>query len=155
MKTFIIRLFIFLLLNFGALALGGLFTSQGVASSWYQEMNKAPWTPPGWLFGFAWTLIMVCYSLFMASVWNKVGNKRELIGLFSLQWILNVAWNPLFFYLHLTLPALVDITALTILIYWFIVRYAKTMKIGVSALIPYALWLTIATSLNAYIWLFN
>ena len=54
------RLFVFLLINFGALALGGLFTSDGVISDWYEQLNKAPWTPPGWVFGAAWTTIMVC-----------------------------------------------------------------------------------------------
>ncbi|QLH45180.1 MAG: tryptophan-rich sensory protein [Bacteroidota bacterium] len=27
-------------------------------------LATSPWTPPGWVFGFAWTLIMVCYSFF-------------------------------------------------------------------------------------------
>ena len=45
----IIQLIIFLLLNFGALALGGLFTGSGVSSDWYNGLNKAPWTPPGWM----------------------------------------------------------------------------------------------------------
>ena len=42
----------FLFLNFGALALGGLFAGSGAGSNWYAELNKAPWTPPGWVFGF-------------------------------------------------------------------------------------------------------
>jgi len=48
-----IRLFLFLLINFAALALGGLATSDGVVSLWYQNLNQAPWTPPGWVFGAA------------------------------------------------------------------------------------------------------
>jgi tryptophan-rich sensory protein len=49
------RLIIFLALNFAALAIGGLFTSKGVSSDWYAGIAKAPWTPPGWAFGAAWT----------------------------------------------------------------------------------------------------
>ena len=45
------QLVIFALLNFGALAIGGLFTGGGVSSEWYASLNKAPWTPPGWVFG--------------------------------------------------------------------------------------------------------
>ncbi|NBN98947.1 MAG: hypothetical protein EBV19_06865 [Flavobacteriia bacterium] len=48
-RTAFILLFLFL--NFGALAIGGSFTADGVASDWNQNLNKAPWTPPGWVFG--------------------------------------------------------------------------------------------------------
>ena len=34
--------------------LGGTLTDTG---PWYQNLRKAPWQPPDWLFGPAWTLI--------------------------------------------------------------------------------------------------
>ena len=43
----IYRIIIFLIINFGALALGGLFTSKGVPSEWYAGLAKAPWN--NWL----------------------------------------------------------------------------------------------------------
>ena len=66
----ILRTIIFLLINFAGLFIGGLFTGEGVPSDWYQNLNKAPWTPPGWVFGFAWTTIMICFSLFKC-LWKK------------------------------------------------------------------------------------
>lgn len=75
------RLILFLILNFGALALGGLFTNNGVNSEWYTNLNKAPWTPPGWVFGFAWTTIMICFSIYMAKAYTIVGDKNSLIAL--------------------------------------------------------------------------
>ena len=60
----ILRTTIFLIINFTALALGGLFTSKGVPSEWYIALLKAPWTPPGWVFGFAWSIIMICYGFY-------------------------------------------------------------------------------------------
>ena len=53
------RIIIFLVLNFGALGIGGLFTGKGVPSEWYNELNKAPWSPPGWVFGFACCLFAI------------------------------------------------------------------------------------------------
>jgi tryptophan-rich sensory protein len=151
----IFRILLFLTLTFGGLAIGGLFTSTGVSSDWYQTLQKAPWTPPGWVFGFAWSLIMISYSLFMAAAWDKVADRHELVVLFTVQWILNVSWNPLFFYLHWVFTALVIICLLSMLIGFFIYRYWKQMKIGITALLPYFIWLLIATSLNGYIYLFN
>lgn len=53
MKNSIISTTLFLLLNFAGLAIGGLFTGNAVSSEWYQNLAKAPWTPPGWVFGAA------------------------------------------------------------------------------------------------------
>ena len=41
----ILRILLFLIINFGGLFIGGLFTGEGVPSDWYQNLNKAPWTP--------------------------------------------------------------------------------------------------------------
>ena len=38
----IVRLLVFLLLNFSALGIGGYFTGPGVASQWYKSLQKAP-----------------------------------------------------------------------------------------------------------------
>ncbi|MBT6953110.1 MAG: tryptophan-rich sensory protein [Flavobacteriaceae bacterium] len=81
---------LFLVLNFAALAIGGFFTGDGVTSEWYQNLNKAPWTPPGWVFGAAWTSIMILFALYMAFL-IKPENRKTIILIYSVQWILNVA----------------------------------------------------------------
>ena len=151
----IYKLTIFLLLNFGALALGGLFTSKGVPSEWYISLSKAPWTPPGWVFGAAWTTIMICFSIYMANVWTATEDKRFLILLYSVQWILNVGWNPTFFYYHKVLTALLLISALTLLILFILLFYWQTLKLQSLLIAPYFIWLLIATSLNGYIFFKN
>lgn len=151
----IYRLIIFLVLNFGALALGGLFTSKGVPSEWYVNLNKAPWTPPGWVFGFAWTAIMICFSIYMAAAWRAIPNKKLLVILYSIQWILNVAWNPTFFYYNKVLVALFIISMLTVLIGFTLLYYRRTLQLKSILLVPYFAWLLIATSLNGYIYFNN
>jgi tryptophan-rich sensory protein len=61
-----IRLVIFLFLNFGALAIGVTLMGDGASSDWYLQLNKAPWTPPGWSFGVAWTVIMIGFAIYMS-----------------------------------------------------------------------------------------
>ncbi len=151
----IYRLIIFLLLNFAALAVGGFFTGKGVPSDWYVGLSKAPWTPPGWVFGAAWTTIMICFSFYMAYLWPATDNKSLLIGLYIVQWILNVAWNPAFFYFNNVIGGLVIITSLTILVGIFLFYYSPQMKLKVIFVLPYFIWLLIATSLNGYIYLNN
>ena len=149
------RLILFLVINFGALAVGGIFTSTGVSSSWYENIQKAPWTPPGWIFGAAWTSIMIFFSIYLATAWPKIENKKILIGLFTLQWMLNVGWNPIFFYYHNMLLGLAVILLLTFLIGFILIFYWKEVKFISLFILPYFVWLIIATSLNWYILLKN
>lgn len=149
------RVIIFLIINFAALALGSLFTTDGVQSDWYRLLNIAPWTPPGWVFGFAWTFIMICFSFYVSYLWNLRQQRAKLVILYTLQLALNISWNPVFFSLHETNTALLIIVMLTILIGYMLFAYYS--KIGVRSLLvaPYFIWLIIATSLNGYICLRN
>lgn len=151
----IVRLILFLVINFGALAIGGFFTGKGVPSDWYAGLVKAPWTPPGWVFGFAWTTIMICFSVYMTYLWPVAKNKNLLLTLFVVQWILNVGWNPTFFYFHHLLAGLVIISMLTTLIGLLLVLHWPELKFRTIWILPYFIWLLIATSLNAYILLKN
>ncbi len=145
------KFFIFAIINFGALALGGFFTGKGVSSEWYANLPKAPWTPPGWVFGFAWTTIMICFSIYMAELWKVGLNKKIILAMFILQWILNVGWNPVFFYYHHVLAGLVLITLLTILMGYMLLHNWPPLQLKSVWILPYFIWLLIATSLNAYI----
>jgi len=149
------RLIVFLLINFGALAIGGFFTGKGVPSDWYAGLVKAPWTPPGAIFGIAWTTIMICFSVYMAYLWPIIDNKNVLVALFIVQWILNVVWNPTFFYYHNVLGGLFLIIGLTLLIGFILFYYWSELKFKSILILPYFIWLIIATSLNAYIFLKN
>jgi tryptophan-rich sensory protein len=93
------KLILFFCLNFAALGIGGLLIGNPGTNEWYQSVNKAPWTPPGWVFGFAWTSIMICFSLFMYYVSLKfsASDLKLFYVLFAIQWLLNVLWNPVFF----------------------------------------------------------
>jgi tryptophan-rich sensory protein len=144
-------LLVFLVLNFGALGLGGFLMGGEVQGEWYQNLNKAPWTPPGWVFGAAWTTIMICFSIYMASAWQAIDNSKFLLALFVFQWILNVAWNPVFFKFHQVELGLLIISALTILVGFFLFGLMNEMKWRSVWVLPYFVWLLIATSLNAYI----
>ena len=148
-------LILFLVINFGGLALGSWLMDNGPTSDWYLSLNKAPWTPPGWFFGFAWTTIMICFSLYLAYLWPVVKNKSLLIFLFMVQWVLNIGWNPTFFYYHNVIAGMLIITSLTILIGFFLYHYWTDLKMKGALILPYFIWLLIASSLNAYILLNN
>ncbi|MFI1742976.1 TspO/MBR family protein [Thalassobellus sediminis] len=144
---------VFLVINFGALAIGSLLMNDGPRTDWYQNLNQAPWTPPGWIFGVAWSTIMICFSVYMAYLY-KLQPNTKLITLFGIQFVLNVIWNYIFFNQHLVILGLICIILLTIVVGLFLFNYKNVLKQKSLLILPYFIWLCIATSLNAYI-LFN
>lgn len=154
MEKFLLIL-LFLVINFGALSIGGWLMDNGPATDWYIQLNKAPWTPPGWVFGFAWTAIMICFSIYLAQLFSIEVNSR-VIALFVIQVFLNIIWNYLFFNKHLILLGLIVLILLTILLLYFFF-YLNQDKIGFYRffLMPYIIWLFVAISLNAYILVYN
>lgn len=151
----IYRLILFLILNFASIGLGSLLAGKGPRSEWYAGIAKAPWTPPGWVFGASWTLIMICFSIYLAYLWPVVEHKKLLIVVLILHYVLNIAWNPTFFYYHNVLAGLFIITALTLVIGFFLFYYWPVMELKSLLVAPYFIWLLIATSLNAYVLLKN
>lgn len=155
MDNRIARIVLFLIINFAALGLGAFYTGDGVASDWYQNLNKAPWTPPGWVFGAAWTSIMICFAIYMSELVVNEKDKFTIAVLFGIQWILNVSWNPIFFKFHWMPISVFVILALSFLIGYFLFRYKKSMGLKTLLILPYFLWMLIASSLNIYAFLFN
>jgi tryptophan-rich sensory protein len=143
--------FLFAVFNFAGLAIGGLFTGPGVASEWYAELPQAPWTPPGWVFGAAWTVVMLGFSVFMGGAWaaeTSEGARRGLVIRFAMTWLLNVAWNPVFFAWH----SLTGGLAILLLLLAVLLQMGTNTKNGWWrwGLAPYLVWLCLATSLNLY-----
>ncbi|MBD0831669.1 TspO/MBR family protein [Aestuariibaculum sediminum] len=153
MKT-IKYFFVFLIVNFSALAMGVWLMQSGPQSEWYLNLNKAPWTPPGWVFGAAWTSIMLLFSLYMAFLWQNQPTKKVL-ALFIIQFILNVGWNFVFFNQHYIGLGLLVILLLTATVCIFQFDYRKVLALKSLLITPYLIWLCIANSLNLYIWLYN
>lgn len=144
-------LILFLIINFGGLALGHWFMGDGANSDWYTNLNKAPWTPAGWVFGVSWTLIMICFSIYLTYLFS-IRSSVVVTAVYGLAFLLNISWNYFFFQKHLTSIALGIILLLTLTIFYLYITFQddKLSKMK-HFLLPYLVWLSIATSLNAYV----
>ena len=149
-KSFIL----FIIINFSALAIGSWLMNDGPRTEWYLTLNQAPWSPPGWLFGIAWSSIMLLFSAFMAYL-IQVDKSKKVLILFSVQFVLNVLWNFLFFNQHLIIISLLNILILTFLMFYFLEVHKYQLKNKRFFVLPYCTWLVVASSLNFYIALYN
>ena len=144
----------YLLLNFSALGFGSLLMDEGPVSDWYSNLNKAPWSPPGWVFGLAWTTIMFCFSLYMSRLTRTIRSKRVFV-FFAALWVLNTSWNFVFFNRHWVLLGLLVLLVLTALLGYLMAIYKSLLKGHTLLVLPYFLWLLVAISLNAYVLFWN
>ena len=127
---------------------------EGASSSWYKNLSKAPWTPMGWVFGFAWTFLMTCFAIYLAKL-SALVNSSKLISIVLIQYFLNLIWNFIFFNKQEIILGLIDIILLTIVVVFIFIKNIPIMKKYSLLILPYILWLLIATSLNLYIAIYN
>ena len=147
-------LFLFLLINFSALAIGSLLMNDGPRTEWYINLNQAPWSPSGWVFGLSWCSVMILFSVYMAFLIQAIPSKKVIL-LFSIQFVLNVIWNYIFFNQRQVVLGLLNIIILTLLIFYFLIAFKHSLKNKRFYVLPYCVWLVLATSLNLYIALYN
>ncbi|AUC14202.1 TspO protein [Tenacibaculum sp. SZ-18] len=147
-------IFLFLVINFGTLWVGSLLMGVGPRDDWYVSLNKAPWTPPGWVFGAAWTLIMVCFSIYLGYLFNKSNTKETQIT-YLIQLVLNISWNFIFFNQKLVILGVLVLFLLIVSLLYFFFNLSNDIKKARLLLLPYIIWLCIATSLNLYILIHN
>lgn len=137
-------------------AVGGIVTSSNIAG-WYEGLQKPAGTPPNWVFGPVWTLLYVLIGISLALIWDRAPSgpaKNRALVIFAAQMVLNLVWTPVFFGAHLVLAALVIIALLWFAILMTILAFRKLDRTAAWLLVPYLIWVSYASYLNAGIlWL--
>lgn len=143
---FLLIVFVFGCLTVGAVS--GIATTDGL-KEWYPALIKPSFNPPNWIFGPVWSLLygMMGVSLFL--VWKKVGFSLVPFSVFFIQITLNFFWSFLFFKFHLLGWSLVEIVVLWGFILLTIIVFYKISHVAAYLLVPYLLWVSFATLLNA------
>lgn len=143
-----------LLVSFAAAALAGLASAD--AGSFYQQLQRPTWAPPGWLFGPVWTLLYLMMGVAAWLVWQRRSalSTRALI-LFLAQLGANVLWTWLFFVWRLGLAAFVEIVVLWCLVLATLIVFWRVRPLAGLLLVPYLAWVSFATALSYTIWQLN
>ncbi|MDH4907802.1 TspO/MBR family protein [Xanthomonas euvesicatoria] len=144
-----------LVLCYAVAALGAIASIQ--AASFYVELQRPAWAPPGWLFGPVW---MALYGMMAVSawlVWRRGGwaGARVALTLFLVQLALNGLWSWLFFAWHLGAWAFADIVALWLVLAATIGVFGKRQASAAWLLVPYLAWVSFAAALNFSVWQLN
>jgi benzodiazapine receptor len=130
--------------------IGSIFTTNSV-DTWYREISRPSFTPPNWLFAPVWITLYLLMGISAYLVWKKGANKKEVktaLILFFIQLVLNSLWSIIFFGLHLTLIAFIEIILLWFVILFMIIKFYSISKTASLIQIPYILWVSFAAVLN-------
>ena len=138
-----------------AASIGSAATFSSV-DSWYQTLDKPSFNPPRWVFGPAWSALYVLMGIADHLVTReRTEAAKNAKRIYRVQLVLNALWSVLFFGLRSPLAALVEIVLLWVAILMTIAAFWKVSKPAAMLLVPYFLWTTFATVLNASIWAKN
>ncbi len=128
------------------------------SATWYDELIKPTWAPPGFLFGPVWSVLYMIIFFTYGMVLYKVYIKEIswVVGLpFVLNLIFNFAFTPLQFGLRNNILASIDILLILTTLIWAVYAIYPHMKWVAYAQGPYLLWVTFATVLQLTITYLN
>ncbi len=140
------------------LIIGGIsgFLTVSEISGWYTGLKKPSFNPPNYLFGPVWTVLYLLMGISLFLVLEaKVISKGKALTFFFVQLTLNFFWSIIFFKAHQVAMALADIAALWLCILMMIVTFYRISRVAGLLQIPYLLWVSFATLLNASILYLN
>lgn len=120
---------------------------------WYKDLKKSKLTPPGFVFGIAWTILYIILAIYF--VLALLQKKSELaLTYFVIQMLINFSWTYVFFTRKLQRLAFVMILLMILFSGLSMWEMLKINKLVAYLLIPYIAWLGFAAYLNGYL-IFN
>ena len=157
MKTINIgKLLISIILPLSIGAVAGIFTAKAIPE-WYATLIQPSFNPPNWIFGPVWTTLYLIMGISFFLIWKLESGKErnQAIVIFGVQLLLNFGWSFFFFYFNMIGLALIEILLLWITIVLMLTRFYKLKPLAAYLNIPYLLWVTFATMLNAAYFFLN
>lgn len=130
-----------------------MWTRKGL--DWFASLRKPSFTPPGYLIGAIWTILFALMGIALFLVIDQGSNGRDVtlpLMAFTVQLVLNIAWNYFFFARRSPFLGLVEIALLWASIAFTIAAFWDVSVIAAVLLLPYIAWVSIAAALNASIW---
>ena len=125
----------------------GLWVNTG--DNWYRNLNQPPWQPPDFIFGLIWPYNFAVLIIAGFVVASRDSQTEQIIWLASLALSVAAAllWAWLFYVPHSLQASGFALGAATLLTVPLVVIAFRASPLLGLALVPYQVWVAIATSL--------
>lgn len=120
-------------------------------SGWYAGLAKPPWQPPDWVFGVIWPLNFLALGI-AGVVLARADSRRAVpvLVVLAVSVALALAWSYLFYVPHALTASAVALGAAALLTWVVLAMSARVVGWTGLLLTPYAVWVTLATSLAVW-----
>lgn len=144
-----------LLASFATAAIGAVASVN--AGTFYGELVRPPWAPPGWLFGPVWSVLYFMMGVSAWLVWRRRGFRGAggALLLFAVQLAANALWSWLFFAWRQGGFAFAEVLLLWCLIAATVISFRRVSAVAAGLLVPYLAWVTFASALTFSVWRLN
>ena len=118
-------------------------------ANWYRSLTKPPWQPPDVVFGLIWPYNFVILAVAGWAVAARESRTEHVVWLASLALsvVAALTWAYLFYVPHSLIASGFALTAATLLTLPLVVLTFQASTPLALALLPYQVWLAVATSL--------
>ena len=135
--------------------LGGIVALLISGSMDYNDLNRPPLSPPGFIFGIVWTVLYILMGVSYGIIASKDLVDKNINIIYYLQLFVNLLWPIAFFIFKWRLFAFIWLLLLIILVIKMIIDFYKKNKLSAYLQIPYLLWCIFAAYLNLGVYLLN
>ena len=155
--NYVVYLIISILIPFIAAAIGSVATATR-DDSWYDQLIKPGYNPPGWAFGLVWNPLYILMGISLFLAWraeDSSDRKKRAYLAFGIQLLLNALWSPVFFAGQSLWGGVIVNVLLLAAIFWTIIVFRRISLWSALLLLPYLAWTIFATILNTHIAILN
>ena len=137
-----------------AVVLGGVGGALTEIGPWYRNLKKPSWQPPDWLFGPAWTVILVLAAWAGVLAYNGApddAGRTSVIILYAVNFVAHFAWSPLFFKMKRPDLSLIEVVFLWGSVLALCIGLRQFSVTASWMVAPYLAWVSFAANLNRVI----
>lgn len=130
--------------------LSGAVAGSGAGNPWFNDLAKPSLYPPPATFGIAWSALYLLMGVALAMVVTARGaaGRGLAIGAFAVQFLLNLAWSPVFFGMHRITGAFYLLLAIDLAVIVTLVLFHRVRPLAAYLLLPCLAWVLFASLLN-------
>ena len=117
---------------------------------WFTALEKPALFPPPATFGIVWSVLYVMMGVAFAMVcaaWGARWRPYAVVA-FIIQFVINLAWSPVFFAMHDIALAMAVMVALIVALAVTMWLFFKVRALAGWLLVPYMAWVLFASVLN-------
>jgi translocator protein len=130
--------------------LSGAVAGSGGGNPWFMGLEKPAIYPPPATFGIVWSILYLLMGVALAMIVTARGaaGRGAAIAVFAVQFVLNLAWSPVFFGMHQLTSGLILLVVIDLAVLLTIWLFYKVRPMAAYLLLPYLAWALFATALN-------